>query len=147
MIPYRGNDDWVEKTIFDIYKYLNSEEIPEVNSDCDYCNYVISVAQASKTSEVQMNNQKIRAHIFISGRVQGVSFRQFTKEKAQELELVGWTRNLSDGRVEVLIEGDKEKIDKFLSHLKQGPSLSKVEKIEVNYQKHQGEFKTFEIIK
>ena len=60
--------------------------------------------------------------------------------------MVGWVKNLADGKVEAVIEGDKEKIDKFLSHLKQGPPLSKVEKIEVNYQKHQGEFETFEIV-
>ena len=92
-----------------------------------------------------MNNQKIRVHIFISGKVQGVFFRQFTQEKAQELELVGWIRNLSDGRVEALIEGDKEKIDKLLIHLKQGSPLSKVEHIKVNYKKYQGEFEMFEI--
>ena len=97
-----------------------------------------------------MNDHKIKVHrqvhIFISGRVQGLFFRQFTQEKAQELELVGWIRNLSNGRVEALIEGDKEKIEKLLTYLKQGPPLSKVEKIEVNYQKHQGEFKDFSIL-
>ena len=67
---------------------------------------LVSVAQASKTSEAQMNNQKIRAHIFISGRVQGVFFRQFTQEKVKELGLFGWVKNLINGRVEVLIEGD-----------------------------------------
>ena len=42
LIAYKGNDDWVEKTIFDIHKCLNSKEIPEVSPDCDYCDYVES---------------------------------------------------------------------------------------------------------
>lgn len=93
-----------------------------------------------------MNSQKIRVHIFISGRVQGVFFRQFTQKKAQELGLVGWVKNLADGRVEAVIEGDKEKIDKLLTYLKQGPPLSKVENVKIDYQKHQGEFKDFSIL-
>ena len=97
-----------------------------------------------------MNNQKIKVHqrvnIFISGRVQGVFFRQFIQEKAQELGLFGWVKNLADGRVEIIIEGGKEKIDKILTYLKQGPPLSKVESIEVDYQKYQGEFEIFEIV-
>ena len=67
--------------------------------------------------------------------MQGVFFRQFTQEKAQELGLVGWVKNLADGRVEAVIEGDKEKIDKLLTYLKQGPSLSKVENVKIDYQK------------
>jgi acylphosphatase len=93
-----------------------------------------------------MNNQNIKVHIFISGRVQGVFFRQFTQKKAQELGLVGWVKNLADGRVEAVIEGDKEKIDKLLTYLKQGPPLSKVENVKIDYQKHQEEFKDFSIL-
>ena len=93
-----------------------------------------------------MNNQKTRVHIFISGKVQGVFFRQFIQEKVQELGLVGWVKNLADGRVEVLIEGDREKIDKILIYLKQGPPLSKVEGIDIGYEKYQGEFKDFSIL-
>jgi len=87
-----------------------------------------------------------RVHIFISGRVQGVFFRQFTQERAQELGLFGWVKNLTDGRVEVVIEGDKEKIEKILVYLKKGPLLAKVENIEINYEEYRGEFKNFSIL-
>ena len=60
--------------------------------------------------------------------------------------MVGWVKNLADGRVEAVIEGDKEKIDKILIYLKQGSPLAKVEDIETDYQKFQDEFETFEIV-
>jgi len=90
--------------------------------------------------------EKVRTHIFISGRVQGVFFRQFIQEKTQELGLFGWVKNLDDGRVEIVIEGDKEKIEKILIYLKKGPLLAKVENIEINYEQYQGEFKEFSIL-
>ena len=52
------------------------------------------------------------AHIFISGFVQGVGFRQFIKINADKLKLKGWVRNLSDGRVEAMLQGSKEKIER-----------------------------------
>ena len=72
-----------------------------------------------------------RLHIFIKGRVQMVSFRYYTKEKALELNLNGWIRNLDDGRVEVVVEGIEDKIKEMLEFLKEGPRFSKVEDVEV----------------
>ncbi len=54
---------------------------------------------------------KIRVHILVSGKVQGVFFRSSTKDKAEELSLSGWVRNLSDGRVEAVFEGETEDVD------------------------------------
>ena len=65
--------------------------------------------------------ERICIHCFVSGKVQGVWFRASTKDEAEKLGLTGWTRNLADGRVEVLACGDKEKIMKFYAWLKQGP--------------------------
>jgi len=68
-------------------------------------------------------------HIFISGRVQGVGFRYFTKMNADSLGITGWVRNLSDGRVEVLIQGDDEALNKMISKLKKGPHSASVENV------------------
>lgn len=56
-----------------------------------------------------------RINIIVSGRVQGVGFRAFVQQKANESGLSGWTRNLPDGNVEIEVEGTKDQIDKFLS--------------------------------
>jgi acylphosphatase len=88
---------------------------------------------------------KARAHIFVSGRVQGVFFRQNTLERAKSFGLFGWVRNTEDGRVEAVFEGDKEKIEKIIEWMKVGPPLSKVENVEVLWEDYKGEFDDFEI--
>lgn len=60
-------------------------------------------------------SDKDRAHIFVSGRVQGIFFRSSTQKKARELGLTGWVRNLQDGRVEAVFEGEKDKIEKMIN--------------------------------
>jgi acylphosphatase len=87
----------------------------------------------------------MRVHLYIKGRVQGVFYRTFTKENANELGLVGWVSNLADGRVEVVAEGKKENLEKFVSILKKGSRLSKVEHMDVVWEKATGEFSSFEI--
>jgi acylphosphatase len=73
----------------------------------------------------------MRFRIFVSGLVQGVGFRAFTQRVAESYGLRGWVRNLPDGRVEALVEGDEELIAHFLKELWKGPRLSRVEKIEL----------------
>ena len=90
-------------------------------------------------------SSKARVNIFVSGLVQGVFFRSETKAKAKELGLFGWVRNLADGRVEILAEGEKEKLEKLIEWAKRGPELAKVDDLEINWQEYQGEFKDFEI--
>ncbi|MCX7832528.1 MAG: acylphosphatase [Actinobacteria bacterium] len=85
-----------------------------------------------------------RAHIFISGKVQGVWFRSSTKRVAEELGLSGWARNLPDGRVEAVFEGDEEKINKAIEWCRIGPPNARVEKVDVIYEKPEG-LKGFEI--
>lgn len=77
---------------------------------------------------------KFCIHCFVSGRVQGVWFRANTREQAIERGLVGWVRNLPDGRVEVMACGDKEKVLTFYEWLKQGPQRAAVS--EVTYEEH-----------
>eukprot|EP01104_Vermistella_antarctica_P015668 TRINITY_DN5197_c0_g1_i1.p1 TRINITY_DN5197_c0_g1~~TRINITY_DN5197_c0_g1_i1.p1 ORF type:complete len:117 (+),score=4.48 TRINITY_DN5197_c0_g1_i1:111-461(+) len=68
-----------------------------------------------------------RLHFFVSGRVQGVYFRKFTREKAISLGLVGWAKNLLDGRVEVLTEGSEEAIQQLVRWCRhEGSPLSRV---------------------
>jgi len=86
-----------------------------------------------------------RAHIFISGIVQGVFFRASTADKAQELELTGWVKNLPDGRVEAVIEGPKNKIEKMIKWAKEGPKFAKVDEVEISWEEYKGEFENFEI--
>ena len=88
---------------------------------------------------------KARAHIFVSGRVQGVFFRDHTQRWASSLNLTGWVRNIRDGRVEALVEGDKEKIEELISRLEEGPPLAQVDKVDVSWEDYKGEFKDFRI--
>jgi len=85
----------------------------------------------------------IRIHVLVSGKVQGVFFRSSTKEKAEELGISGWVRNLSDGRVEAVFEGEKEKVDKMVEWCRKGPEFAKVTDVDVFTEEYQGEFNGF----
>ena len=76
------------------------------------------------------------AHVFISGFVQGVGFRQFIKNSARKIGLAGWVRNLDDGRVEAVFSGSKESIEETISICKKGPFLSEVKEVEVMWEKN-----------
>ncbi len=88
---------------------------------------------------------KARVHAFVSGRVQGVFFRDFTRRWAQMLGLTGWVRNVFDGRVEVVAEGEEESLKQFLEKLHEGPPLAQVEKVDVTWEEAKGEFTDFRI--
>ena len=90
-------------------------------------------------------DQKTRAHIFVSGRVQGVYFREKTRRKAQELGVFGWVINLPDSRVEAVFEGEKESVEKMIKWAKGGPFWAKVNGLEVEWEEYRGEFENFEI--
>jgi len=87
-----------------------------------------------------------RVQVLISGRVQGVFFRAYTRDQAVFLGLTGWVRNLPDGRVAALFEGDKEKIDSMLVWLQEGPQYAAVDEVLTDWQPHQGEFEEFRIV-
>ncbi len=85
-------------------------------------------------------------HVFVSGFVQGVGYRHFVKNKALELNLRGWVKNLSDSRVEAVFVGDEKSLDKMIEFLKKGPFLAEVKSIETEDLPDQ-EFEDFDIIK
>jgi acylphosphatase len=86
-----------------------------------------------------------RIHLFISGRVQGVFFRAETQNQAQRLNLKGWVRNLRDGRVEVLLEGDEDNVNRMIAWCHKGPALSIIEKVDYIEELFKDEFDDFEI--
>lgn len=86
-----------------------------------------------------------RVHVFISGKVQGVFFRSSTKEKAEELGLTGWVRNLYDGKVEAIFEGEKSSVEKMAEWCGRGPVHARVEEVRVITELYKGDFKGFEI--
>lgn len=85
----------------------------------------------------------VRVHVFVSGRVQGVFFRQNTKRQADSLGVKGWVRNLPDGRVEAVFEGEKSAVKALVDYCHRGPSSARVDNVEVNYEDYKGEFSDF----
>ncbi len=89
---------------------------------------------------------KHRARAFVSGTVQGVFYRANTMHEARKIGgLTGWARNLLDGRVEVVCEGDHGKVEMLMDWLWKGPEYANVKDVEVTWEKATGEFKDFDI--
>ncbi len=86
-----------------------------------------------------------RAHLLIQGRVQGVSFRYFTMQEARMLGLTGWVRNLWDGRVEVLLDGDEEVVKQMIEWCHQGPPSAAVENVEIAWEETTAEYNNFRV--
>lgn len=86
-----------------------------------------------------------RARVRVSGRVQGVFFRDSTREKAEQLGLTGWVGNLPDGSVEAVFEGPSEKVREAVSWCGEGPSHASVEDVDVEYEPAQGDLSGFEV--
>lgn len=86
-----------------------------------------------------------RVHLWIRGYVQGVNFRYYTRQQAQRLGLNGWVRNLPDGRVEVLAEGEEEALQALIAWCQRGPSLAEVEGVEVQWEPYRGDLSRFGI--
>ena len=84
-----------------------------------------------------------RMHACVSGVVQGVNFRYFAVHAARGLGVSGFVRNLDDGRVEVVAEGEEEKLKQLIGRLRQGPAAADVKDVKVEWEKTKGEFKGF----
>lgn len=91
-----------------------------------------------------MSNQRIR--IFVTGRVQGVFFRQTLKIMAKKNDVLGWVKNLKDGRVESVIEGDAENVSIIVEWINGGPANAIVEDVEIRNEKFVGEFSKFDVL-
>lgn len=86
-----------------------------------------------------MNEATVRVRALVSGRVQGVWFRQSTAEQALELGVNGWVRNLADGRVEAVFEGSPVAVNRALSYVRRGPDRARVDDVEIEYVPPTGE--------
>lgn len=91
-----------------------------------------------------MGDLTARVRLLVRGRVQGVGFRWFARDAAQELGLAGWVRNLPDGGVEAEAEGPREALARFSAELKRGPSYARVDSVEEAEVSPRGE-RSFEI--
>jgi acylphosphatase len=88
---------------------------------------------------------RVRAHVLISGRVQGVFFRDYTQRAAEERLILGWVRNTRDGRVEAVFEGEKDKLEDMIRWCHQGSPMSRVTGVNVDWQEFVGEFRDFSV--
>jgi acylphosphatase len=86
-----------------------------------------------------------RVHVYISGRVQGVFFRAETQRTAKSFNLTGWVRNVVDGRVEAVFEGDEANVGKMIAWCHIGPPAARVEEVLTGEEPYTGEFRDFNI--
>ena len=90
-------------------------------------------------------DNKVRAHVIISGRVQGVCYRMETHRAAKSIGVSGWVKNRLDGTVEAVFEGDKEQVNQIIEWCRKGPTLARVSNIEIGWESVTGEFRDFDI--
>lgn len=88
---------------------------------------------------------KRRVHVLVSGIVQGVNFRSYTRLAAQQFGIYGWVRNLPDGRVEGCFEGESEAVGSLLDWCRSGPSSARVDHLEIHEELFTAEFSNFSI--
>lgn len=85
-----------------------------------------------------MEEQHLKAHIFVEGKVQGVFYRSWVKKMAEELTVNGWVKNLDDGRIEAIFEGPRDKVDELVELCKQGSESAKVKHVDVVFEEPEG---------
>ncbi len=89
--------------------------------------------------------KRVRAHVQLEGFVQGVFFRDATRRRARELGLTGWVRNLPNGRVEAVFEGEEPAVEAAVAFVREGPPHAQVRYIDVGYGVYTGEFPDFRV--
>jgi len=87
----------------------------------------------------------VRLHAVVSGIVQGVNFRYYTRQQASSLDLTGWVANRWDGTVEVVAEGPRATLEQLLAWLQHGPPSARVSNVETNWETATGEFDLFRV--
>lgn len=90
---------------------------------------------------------KKACRFLVQGTVQGIFFRQFVKEHADNLKLKGFVRNLDDGNVEVVVEGEAENIGRLNEFLKTGPVHAQIRNVKIEEKKWSGDFEEFKILR
>ncbi len=88
--------------------------------------------------------KNVRAHVIVHGRVQGVWFRASTEREASRLGVNGWVKNLPNGTVEAVFEGEEEHVKRVVAWCRRGPSAAHVTKVDVDYESYTGEFSGLE---
>jgi acylphosphatase len=91
------------------------------------------------------SGERERAHVYVSGQVQGVFFRDSTRQKAEQLGLAGWVRNLPDGRVEALFEGPRDRVEEMVRWCEEGPPHAAVENVDIDVEASQEGLTGFEV--
>ena len=84
--------------------------------------------------------KKHRVHVWIKGRVQGVFFRTYTRDAAQSIGVTGWVRNLPDGRVEAVFEGESDKVERMIEWCREGTPMSRIERVDLLEEVYTGDF-------
>jgi len=112
----------------------------------------VKASEQSETTDTSADNDiegkgvKVRARVFIEGKVQGVFFRSETKRRADSLDLKGWVRNLPDNKVEAVFEGRCELVDPMIEFCRIGPTDARVTNFTLFWESFVGEFRDFEIL-
>ncbi|MDX1616685.1 MAG: acylphosphatase [Candidatus Promineifilaceae bacterium] len=88
-----------------------------------------------------------RLEATMSGRVQGVSFRYYTRREARRLGLTGWVRNEPDGTVQVVAEGSEEDLEALLNFLRDGPPAARVQNVDASWASREQQFSSFQIVR
>ena len=99
----------------------------------------------SATKHRGVFQQTVRVRAYVTGRVQGVYYRAETQKQASQLGLTGWVRNLADSRVEILAEGEEQRVRDLISWCRKGPPRSRVDLVEEFPEEYTGEYDSFEI--
>ncbi|CUT01857.1 acylphosphatase [Candidatus Chrysopegis kryptomonas] len=92
-----------------------------------------------------MSGDYVCAHIIVKGLVQGVGFRWFVQKHANHLGLNGWVRNLSNGDVEIEVEGERSLVEELIKLVKVGPRYAQVEDVQITWKPYEAKYKSFEI--
>jgi len=92
-----------------------------------------------------MKKQGVRIHVFVMGRVQGVLYRKGAQKKAQELGVTGFAHNAVDGSVELIAEGENEKVEEFAAWCKKGTRFARVDRCDIRFEEYKNEFDDFSI--
>ena len=93
--------------------------------------------------ETKNTRANARAHVWVKGRVQGVGFRAHVEYEAREIGVAGWVRNVGYDTVEAVAEGERNKVERFIEMMKQGPRMSRVDESKVEWENPTGEFVEF----
>ncbi len=90
--------------------------------------------------------ERARVYLRIYGRVQGVFFRSSMREVARENGVTGWVRNVRDGSVEAVMEGERQALEKVIEWAHRGPPLARVDEVKIKWDEYKGEFEDFSIL-